>query len=183
VKAGITLATVPEITRALDFDASTSDYRSGVTAGVFISFEIADWFAIQPELLYVQKGVDVDVSPPADEIVRQRIEVDYIEIPVLATLSGGSDLLEAYLFGGPTFGIRVDSEIVTELGSTTVSRDASDDIKKTDVGFAVGAGVKFSFLLIEARLTQGLTAINKAGAGLSQDVRNRTFSIMGGITF
>jgi len=181
VKGGLTFSTVPEIGQALDFDSSTEDHRAGVTAGLFIEFEATGWFAIQPELLYVQKGVDV--SPTADQIVRQRLEVDYIEIPVLAKLTGGPDAFNVYVFGGPTFGIRIDSEIVTEFATTTLTRDASEEIKGTDVGFAVGGGVKFSFLLIEARLTQGVTAINKAGAGLSQDVSNRTFSIMGGITF
>lgn len=182
IKGGITLATVPEIAQALDFDSSTSDYRAGVAAGVFVAFEATDWFAVQPELLYVQKGVDVDILSPIPES-RRRLETDYLEIPVLARLSGGSDVLEAYVFGGPTFGIRLGAKVVTEVGSTTTSRDAGDEIKKTEVGVAVGGGVKFSFLLVEARLTEGLTAINKAGADLGQDVKNRTFSVMGGIVF
>jgi len=177
IKGGITLATVPEIAQALDFDASTSGFRPGVVAGLFVAFGANDWFAIQPELLYVQKGVDLEVP-----VGRLRLETDYVEIPVLAKLAGGRGL-RAYLFGGPTFAWRLNARAITEVGSVSSEEDATEDVRRTDVGFALGGGIELGFLLVEARLTEGLTPINEPTAEIDRDVRNRVFAFMAGIKF
>lgn len=182
VKGGVTFATVPQIGQALDFDSSTTDYRAGLAVGGFVTYDVNDWFGVQPELLYVQKGVEVtrtdEAAAPTD-----RVEVDYLEIPVLARFSGGPSDTRVYLFAGPTFGIRLKATIREERGEVTIERDVGDELTRTDVGLTFGGGVQAGFLLVEARYTEGLTHINKPGSPLIADVHNRTFGFMAGVTF
>jgi hypothetical protein len=182
VKGGVTFATVPQIGPALDFDSSTTDYRAGVTAGGFVTYDVNDWFGVQPELLYVQKGVEVtrtdEAAAPAD-----RFEMDYLEIPVLARFSGGPSDTRLYLLAGPTFGIRLNGTVQEKTGEVTIERDVGDELKRSDVGLTVGGGVEAGFLLVEARYTEGLTNINKPDSPLLTDVHNRTFSFMAGVVF
>ena len=57
--------------------------------------------------------------------------------------------------------------------------DAADELKTTDFGVAVGAGVTVSRLLLEGRYTTGLTDFNKGGTGH----KNRVISLLVGLHF
>jgi len=96
--------------------------RLGFVGGAFLSLPLGSSLAIQPELLYAQKGGKINGND---------YQLDYVELPVLLdiTLLGPLGLL-----AGPAFNVNLSSP----AGAT---------INTTDLGLILGAQVKLSRLL------------------------------------
>ena len=89
-------------------------------------------------------------------------------VPLLLRLgNSGKAAASLYAVAGPTFGILVRNQGV------------ADQLKNTDVGVVVGAGVTLSRLLLEGRYTAGLTDFNKGGTVY----KNRVLSLLVGLNF
>ncbi len=78
--------------------------KAGLVGGGFVSRELSEHFALQFEIVYVQKG---SRKPVDDNNEYYRMRVNYIEVPVLLLwhLSKNVDLT-----GGPSFGRLIFSE-------------------------------------------------------------------------
>lgn len=133
--------------------------RIGAIAGVFATFGFAEVLAIQPEVLFSMQGTKLSTGDA---------RVDYIQVPVLLRIgspwrSGAS----VYALVGPSVGLYLRDEGWT------------DDIRRADVGLAVGVGVTVSRLLIEARYTAGLTEFSRGTVAY----KHRVLSLLGGLHF
>jgi len=133
--------------------------RVGAIAGGFLTFGIGSGLAVQPEVLFSMQGTKFDVGTA---------KADYVQIPVLLRI-GSNSKAGASVYGlvGPSVSLWIRDEGWT------------DDLKHTDVGLVVGAGVTVSRLLIEARYTAGLTGFSKGTAVY----KHRVFSLLGGLHF
>jgi hypothetical protein len=167
-KAGISLANV-------NFDEDEEGQKSnlGLVAGVGFNIPITsdNFFAIQPEILYVQKGYAYE-----NQGVDVRSSFNYIDVPLLLKINFGGDAIKAYVNAGPSFGywlggkIKADDEDVKirfgdadNLTADEVTLD-SDDYNRLDIGLQFGGGVGFGIgpgsLLLDARYGFGLTNLN-----------------------
>src|SRR5687768_7106752 len=72
---------------------------AGLQIGAVANFMISDMFAIQPEVLYVQKGYKFE-----EDDMSVVGKYNYLEVPVLAKLSLGTGQLKGFVTAGPTFG-------------------------------------------------------------------------------
>lgn len=170
IKVGVNLATVSGFN---DSDGSTSQ-RTGLVAGGFVTVGLIPLVAFQPEVLFSMQGTKLHFSGSGIS-TDATAKIDYIQVPLLLRI-GNSGKAAASLYGlvGPTFGIlaraRQDGE------------DIKDELKDTDVGVVVGAGVSLSRFLIEGRYTYGLRDLNKVedpgGAN-----KNRVISVLFGLIF
>lgn len=198
VKGGISFSTfvgesevhVPVIGEEVRIDID--QIRDGFAGGAFITLNLSRWFAIQPELLYVQKGGEASAFG-----VTATWKVDYFEVPILARLNiplGGASL---YLFGGPTMAFNTSSKLEVTAPLLNVSENL-DIVRGNDWIATFGAGfevpVSTVVLSFDARYSIGLTDLVDLEENLSDDIgginipdiwdgRNGTLLLLAGIGF
>ena len=151
-------------------DAPESDKRTGLAAGLFLRLPMGGTFSIQPEVLYSQKGTKF--SEDGGEVT---IELDYLDIPVLARVASGPSGFA--LFVGPSFGFKVRARAKGEAGGSEASEDISEDVESLDVGFILGAGFQTPRVFLDGRFQWGLSNINKAEPEVTE-MKNRVFSVL-----
>jgi hypothetical protein len=171
-----------------DSDLEGADSRNGILAGLFLEIGLGEIFALQPEVLYAQKGFSEQ-----EEGIEVTAEFDYIEIPLLLKASFAPDgRVRPGLYAGPVISFESSCSLKGEDAGITLDADCeADDIeglgdrKTTDFGIAFGGEIQFDVSgnvvgLVDARYELGLTdlASDIADAG---SVKNRVFSIMAGL--
>lgn len=186
VKGGVTIATFGGA------DAGGPGNEAGFVGGGFATIALGDMFAIQPEVLYANKGAKWDVPEISGT---GHLKFGYIEIPVLARVNGPASAGGAftpYAVAGPFVAFQSRCRLSAEDQSTSVSVACDDPMfegdlafKKTDVGVTFGLGtdvrVGRASLVLDARYDLGLTKIDDSP--LEADVRNQAFMIMAGVHF
>lgn len=154
-----------------NFDRTTV----GVTAGVFVTLGLTPQFALQPEVLYVQKGGRTEVND-------QSLKISYIEVPLLAKFripAGGKGRnFSPHLYAGGALGFKVGCNL--KSGSPTLScEDIGAEVKTTDFSLVFGAGVNIGRVMIDARLDLGLSKIGEP----DDDAKNEAFYLLAGWGF
>jgi Outer membrane protein beta-barrel domain len=152
IKAGLSAS-------SLFYDnASASDKkeRIGFHAGVFTQLPIGSAFAIQPELLYINKGASSGYNVLGSS-GRNSFNLNYAELPVLATIKLG-DFAE--IQAGPYVGYLLSSNVKSEgsLGNAGVNLNP-DQFNRVDYGLAGGVNVFLGQLLVGVRYEQGIQKI------------------------
>jgi hypothetical protein len=155
--------------------------------GVFIAFDIADSFSIQPEFLLSTKGSRVE-SGSFD----QRIRLRYFEFPVLFRYGAPARrTTQLLLFGGPYVARLLDADLdPTGPGQTS---DISAAFASFDLGWVVGLGLGVGHGRFELRYSGGVADIgNSPDLGGAVPIpagsapvtfRSRSFVFMGGYRF
>lgn len=175
VKAGVVFADLTNFEDALE-DVMSTSVRTGFTGGGFVTF--GERFAVQAEVLYTQKGTE------AEELgVDVEVDIDQIEIPVLARYTFGTGATRGYVFGGPSFDFKVDAKVKASFEGEEEEEDIDEDVETFEFAIVVGGGVEFGHFLVEGRFSLGLTDLVKDDEDFDQSIRNRTFSILGGVRF
>ena len=130
--------------------------RIGFHAGVFTQLPVGAAFAIQPELLYINKGASAAYNA-LGSTGRNSFNLNYAELPVLATIKLGNF---AEIQAGPYVGYLLSSNVKTEggLGNSDVNLNP-DQFNRVDYGLAGGVNVYAGQLLIGVRYEQGIQKI------------------------
>jgi hypothetical protein len=177
VLGGIAFSNLSNLTEAIDFGSSDVDIkrRTGVVVGAFVSIDVNDRFAVQPEVLYVMKG-----ATATDGVNEARIELSYIDIPILArfTPSPGNPF---YVVAGPSVNFNVSAKLV-DVVPADVEVDIDEDVKDVEFGVVLGAGLGFGRFFTEGRYVAGVSNIAD-DPEIDASVRNRSFVILAGVRF
>jgi hypothetical protein len=149
-----------------DLDGEKPDSRTGLMVGGYLNFKVPmSPISIQPEVLYSQKGA---------EEAGTTIELDYLEIPVLAKFSFAPGPATPHVYFGPYVGFVLKSEVSSGGASADI------DNTQTDFGGIVGAGLDLNLGVTElnagVRYGFGLTDAFDGGQG-----KNGVFSIVAGV--
>lgn len=169
VKGGVTLATVTPDTQEYLGLTEENTPGFGVAVGGAFAFRFGDTFALQPEVLFVQKAYEVrlytdDRYDPFDPFpldIAVTGSLKYLEVPVLARFAiGGGGL---HVLTGPSINFSLD-----------------DSNNRLDVGFVVGGGFYGSLLTVEGRYEEGLTSTSPYFAD-AVETRNRAFLLLVGV--
>lgn len=166
-KGGINMANVTG-----DDAPDDTSMRYGLVGGAFLCYKLTDIFAIQPELLYAQKGAKYT----ADDDTERTMKIDYFEIPLLFKVALPTEgKIKPSLYAGPALGILMSAKDEDE--------DVKDYFKSTDIGILAGAGLGYmmenGMVGLEVRYEVGLATIDKAeGDEEESDIKNSVFSIM-----
>ena len=166
------------------------DHILSFGAGAYVRFGLPHGFGIQPEVLYVVKGVsygevvDTDASGTVVGTSEALIAIDYVEIPALLRWSPPTaGLVHPSFVLGPAFSFRTRSRFKV-TGHTNLTVDI-DQIKNTDVGFAFGGGLSLGpgrgRINVEARYTAGLTDVTDRT--YADKSTNRDLLLMVGVAF
>jgi len=103
----------------------------------------------------------------------------YIEVPVIAIYSFGSDAVKISLFAGPYFawgvgGYKIESG--DKLKNISFGSGKNNDLKSFDIGFNFGAGINFKGLLISAQYGLGLSNLAPVTINDSE-IKNKVIGI------
>lgn len=165
-KVGVNFARISQ--SSLGFDAL--DMKVGVVAGGFLDVGVTEMFSIQPEALFTMKGARTNDSP------RVWLNIDEIEIPVLAKLRFPPGTVRPFMVAGPGFGF------VTRARATQgdLEDDFKDDLETFDLSVVVGAGVEFARWMVEGRYDVSVRDVDKDEFN---DARNHVVSVLVGFRF
>jgi hypothetical protein len=161
------------------------DSRVGLNFGGSVAFPLTDIVGVHLGAIYSQKGAKLDVE---EEDAEATVALDYIEIPMLLTLTIPSNgPLGSRIYLGPAVAFEVGCELRGSEGGLDISLDCDEtdiDTETFDIGAVGGAGLSWeaseSFLLsLDLFYNLGLTSI----AAEEGDAKNRTFSVQAGVGF
>lgn len=151
----------------------------GLQFGVAGEVSISEQFAVQPEVLYFQKGSKIDFMG-----VETKTFLNYLEIPILVKGKfGAPDGLQFIATLGPSFGFGLGGKM--KMGDEEVDFDFEDDnLSEFDLSLSIGAGAQIPVgpgnLFLDLRYLLGLTTLDNAG---EFDAFNRGFGIATGFLF
>jgi hypothetical protein len=154
-------------------------FRTGYGFGAVIGRNLRDNLSLELQPLYVTKGADISA-----EGARGTTRLSYFEVPLLLKLSTSGDGVRPYLLGGPVIGFRTSATV--EAGG--ISEGFEDQVKDTDFGLALGAGVQIptgrGALFVEGHYGVGLRDIEVVEPGDEPaNVKNRGFQVKVGFVF
>jgi hypothetical protein len=178
--------------------------KNGFLGGAFLTWPISGGIAIQPEVVFAQKGVTT-LFARSQGLVSTNISVSYIEVPVLLRWSGrqmGSVM--PYLLAGPEVAVRAACDVAVggqagnytcaDIGSsyssfscpscvaTPGSGNVRNGVESGDFGAIAGAGLDFRIgarrYTVSARYDYGMTNVVK-----NNDAKNRTFAVVAGLVW
>lgn len=180
VKAGLNYANIsgPQIGKEWEG-------RMALVAGAFFVFNIGKIFALQPEVLYSQKGPKWDEQFQLEgENFKATAHMDYLDIAALAKLFipvTSNSAFRINLFAGPYVGLKLNGKLKWEWGGEPGERDL-EYLKSQNAGLAFGGGFDFVVgsgrLSVDARYGMSLSTMSK-----DEDMKNRVFSFLLGYSF
>lgn len=153
--------------------------RSGISFGGFLTYSINEIFAVQPEVLFTQKGAKAN-----DEDWELSFNLSYLEIPVLAKIMiPAKGNIKPSLLAGPVVALKLSGNTRVEWYGEEEEEDIEDG---TDFGLILGGSIDFGVgqgkLMIDIRYTLGLSQIGEID-GEDLDMKNGVLSIMLGYSF
>jgi hypothetical protein len=150
-------------------DKGNVSYRTGFSAGAFVSVSPLKGLKFQPEALISLKGARYEFPAPLDD---QKINLYYLDIPVLARWYPSLLPLNLNLIAGPYFAFKLSDKI--KQGGSSVDANA----ETFDFGITLGLGVEVKRVLFDARYSFGLTDVFDGAT-----IKNGYFSILAGYRF
>ncbi len=197
LKTGGNFATVG-VTDFLDQVTPDFKYAPGFTAGVVSEINFGRYFALQPELNFVQKGFrwDESIGVPIGNVeipigAEATLRTNYLEMPVLAKLKLGNERVQGYIAAGPALGYALNGQLITRPRVFIEFDPIKTDLNLDNLDYerfevsAVGvAGVQFNFngvkLFADARYTHGFTELYNFPV-VNEKIRNRGISANVGV--
>jgi outer membrane protein with beta-barrel domain len=186
IKAGLNNSNISLDFPGDDTGAPTPKSRNGLIIGGFVGKDFNPKGGILVEVLYAQAGTKLSFTEEDGTAINQEIKVDYIQIPVLGRVNfKASNAAVVHIFGGPAFAFKASQSEKLTINGIEVTVDPADEanIKDTDMGLTVGAGLDIGRLLIDVRYTWGLMNINNDTGTNEPDVKTKQFAVMFGIDF
>lgn len=183
---------MPTVT-SLDYNANnngtvTASTRLGFGIGGLIGININDNVGLQLEAIYSSLAQQYK---SADYVAN--VKLNYINFPLMLTLNTGySNPVNLNLSVGPQLGLNIGSNLDVKEGGDSISAELA--VKKSDFGFAYGAGLDFGLtgmkLSVGFRGVLGLVNINDNSRTLQTNQfyildrsHVKTYSIYVGLTF
>ncbi|TPE44489.1 porin family protein [Pontibacter mangrovi] len=151
--------------------------NAGLQFGAVANFAVNDMFSVQPELLYVQKGYKI-----SEEGMTLKLKANYLEVPVLAKASFGSDSYKVFFTAGPSVGYWMSGKSSFEYDGDEVSEDYEfeDGDNRTELGANIGAGIAYPVssgtVNLDVRYGFGLSSLYSDDQGDAK-AKNRVFGV------
>lgn len=166
----------------------TNKVRTGIVAGVVVEWTLSDFFLLQCEPHYVQKGANVtETFYFAEEPFSSQAEAkfNYVALPVLVKFRIPAPGIKPYLLTGLNPGYRMSAEV--ETGGQI--RNYKDRTEAIDVAWDFGGGVEqdigpFISLLMDFRFSYGFINVIKQQSPTDATTwRSRDFKFAATILF
>ncbi len=164
VKAGANFSNVYD-THGENFKADT---KIGFVAGGFISIPMVRFLAIQPEVLFSQKGFHAtgNILGSSYEFTRT---TDYLDIPIFLAFKPTTSVT---LLAGPQYSYLMKQTDVFKNATTTIEQEkefGNDNVRKNTLCLVTGIDVNLYHVVLGAR--GGWDVRNNNGDGTSSTPR------------
>jgi hypothetical protein len=146
---------------------------AGIHFGGLFEIPVAGGFTIQPGALFSAKSTGYEIDSG-----QYSIGPIFIEVPIRAVYSFGSEKFKVSFFAGPYFALGIDGLMIspTNTESMQFGSGYNHDMKPFDVGFNFGGGVSIHGLLITGQYGYGLVNLAPVTSDGSE-MRNRVWGI------
>lgn len=183
IKGGLNFAEFGDIETIDTLDELESESKTDFVGGAYIKLPLG-LFRLQIEGLYSLKGGEGQYKNVGIGTAPWETQLTYLEIPVLLKYEFPTSVLKPFLYGGGSVAFLMKAEKRNQTVDTDWI-DIKDDLKSTDYGLVVGAGIELLGITLEGRYTHGLadTVDQKSGDLQVDEAKNKTWSVMAGIDF
>ena len=151
--AGVSFSSLSSANEAPGVDVGN---RTGFVAGGFITFNASSHVAVEPQLLYVQKGANATSGS-----VKLLYALDYIQVPVLLKgryWFGNSDRsLTIDPFIGPAIAFNLNCSIGITTGTAVSCSSVGSDASSVDLSGIFGIGAEYYDFSFQARYDVSFT--------------------------
>ena len=176
VKGGVNFASL-SFSDTEEGDETSS--RTTYVIGGFVGIPVTPMISIQPEVLWVPSGTEVDSA----ELGGQTAEISFnvVQVPVLLKANIGSSSTRPFFIVGPVFGFKA-SKLKFKIGdfeTTDPDETGDDEASSTDVAIAFGGGVDVGKLSVEVRYNLGVKDLDTS----SDSAKTRSFMVLAGFGF
>lgn len=141
-------------------DVDDNNMLTSFNAGVYASFPLTTFIAIQPELLYSRKGAELVYNNAFAEGTA-KFKLNYIELPLLVKVNVAKNIS---IHAGPYVAYLIDAQVKNETDSGTFDFEKNynnDDFNKFDTGLSAGVGFDLDAIGIGLRYNYGLSTVGK----------------------
>ena len=168
-----------------------TDWRSGLSAGAFVSIDPTSTLTLRADLLYARRGFGFRMYDEVTGLIPGEAEVRSIELQLDAglRLPWPGRRATVRVFAGPAFGYELSCKVEGSLVGVRFEEDCDQPLlglrtQTVDVGFSVGSGMDFHFLpvalVVDGRYTHGLRNLNK-GSDDSRSLKSRAWAFTVGV--
>lgn len=167
VKGGLNYSNIYD-SEGDDFNA---DAKMGFAAGVFVAVPIGQFFGIQPEILFSQKGYQSSGSLLGFDYKMTRT-TNYIDIPLFFALKPSSTVT---VLLGPQYSYLIKQKDVFDNPISNVEVEEefdNENIRKNTLGFIGGVDINISDIVVGARISWDLTNNNGDGTSTTPRYKN-----------
>ncbi len=157
-------------------------------AGAMFDAGLSEHFALRFEPMFLRKGAETKATENDVETI-SRLKMDYLELPLMARFSLGSEMSKAkpFLLAGPSVGFLLRAKSESEFADITTEADIKDELKNLDYGINFGGGLTLKAgnanLFVEGRYNLGLADVDDSANdnGVDVHVKNRGLELFAGI--
>jgi len=168
---GLNLSTITLKSNGIN---SRPEMPIGIHFGGFFEIPFNDNLALQPVILFSVKGSNYKIDS-----VAYSLSPIYIEVPINAVYSFGSDVIKISLFSGPYFALGVGGYKIEpggELKKINFGSGRNNDLRTFDFGLNIGAAINIKGLLVSAQYGIGLSNISPVTLD-DQEMKNKVIGI------
>jgi len=168
---GVNLSTITLNTKNI---SSAPETLAGIHFGGVFKIPILSNFTFKPALLLSAKGSNYTIDS-----IDFSLSPIYLEIPLIAMYSFGSDAIKISLFAGPYFACGIGGYKIEpggELQNMSYGSGESNDLRTFDLGLNFGAGIDLKGFLISAQYGIGLSNIAPVTA-VDSEMKNKVIGI------
>lgn len=154
--------------------------RAGFSGGLMIA-TAPRIIGLGIEGLYTQTGV----KTPQGTLTNGR-ELDYIDLPAYLRFVIPTPSIKPYAFLGPQISFEIRCKSATDTDCPDIEPISNEERKQTVYAGIIGAGIRFgsrTAFSVEGRYVYGLTNLKLGTITDDESYKNRTFMILGGISF
>jgi hypothetical protein len=163
-----------------------TDWRTGVTAGGFVSLDLASMLTLQADLLFSQRGFGFRMYGGDAGLIPGKAEVGALEFHMNlgVRLPWRTDRVSPRVFVGPAVGYELSCTVNGTMMGMTFKEECDAPVvgietHTMDLGFSFGGGVDVYLhpltLVMDGRYTQGLRNLNDNPQGVDR-LRSRAWS-------
>jgi hypothetical protein len=166
----------------IDFSQSP---RFGINIGFFFTYQPVKWFALQPEVNYINEGTKLKGSCNIEDIdvdLKMAFNTNYLHMPLMVRFITPSGW---YVSAGPYLDFQTHSKIkvtASAMGESESDSQKLPNVNKFNYGIAGGLGYREDGIGVEFRYLNGMKPVlNEVYSGYS--FKNAVFEVKIDICF
>ncbi len=154
----------------------------GFVLGVYANYRLASSFSLQPEVLYIEKGATV-----SDSDIDYRLQINYIDVPILAQYHLGDNAFGPRFFAGPyvSFALSSFSNVAVVDQNRLTPDEWLGHTNDVLFGLAAGLGIDREIsqrnFFLEVRYHFGISPVFTQT--VPGNLKNRALFIIAGLAF